>query len=361
MKFTKDHTLCMKGIAILLMFFHHNYLGPERWLDSPINFFPFTEDIFVYVAKFCKICVGLFVLLTGYGMTVSCKNRIKTNYDMRKYILNRYLSLMLGFILVFLIIQIASIFTGRFEYIYGKGTYAWIYFVIDALGLAHLFDTPTFCPTWWYMSLAVLLIILFPLFRGLIERYQGLVLAAAVLVPTALDLPFTDLVRWLFCYCLGIYIAQHDLSVKIKEKFMQQSQMKKILCFICMVIGMGIIIKFRQSGGFGMKFLYLWEGLAPAYVILFSYIFLVCCKPLAVILKFLGKHSMNMFLIHTMFRAVFFHDFIYSFYYAWIDYIVLIIVSVASSMVVELIKKIIHFDRVSQKIKSFVAVRLNLI
>ena len=101
MKFTKDHTLCMKGIAILLMFFHHNYLGPERWLDSPINFFPFTEDIFVYFAKFCKICVGLFVLLTGYGMTVSCKNRIKTNYDMRKYILNRYLSLMLGFILVF--------------------------------------------------------------------------------------------------------------------------------------------------------------------------------------------------------------------------------------------------------------------
>ena len=38
MKFSKDDTLCMKGIAILILFFHHNYLGPDRWLNSPISF-----------------------------------------------------------------------------------------------------------------------------------------------------------------------------------------------------------------------------------------------------------------------------------------------------------------------------------
>ena len=34
--------------------------------------------------------------------------------------------------------------------------------------------------------------------------------------------------------------------------------------------------------------------------------FFMWCKPLVVVLQFLGKHSMNMFLTHTMFRAVIF-------------------------------------------------------
>lgn len=352
MKFTKNHTLCMKGIAILIMFFHHNYLGPDRWLDSPINFYPFSEATVVYIAKFCKICVGMFVLLTGYGMMVSCKNRIKDDKEMRKYILNRYLTMMLGYILIFILVQVLSVFTGRFRYIYGNGMYAWIYLFIDAVGLAHLFNTPTFCPTWWYMSLATLLIIIFPIAKKLIEKYQGLVLAAAVMVPVALKLPFTDLVRWLFCYCLGIYIAEHDLFVKIKEKYLKLDHIKRAIVFVFMFLGIGVIIKLRQSPGFGMKFLYLWEGLAPAYVILFSYMFLMRIRPLSTFLKFLGKHSMNMFLIHTMFRAVFFHDFMYSFYYAWIDYIVLVIVSVASSLAVEAFKKLIKFDEIIRKVKT---------
>lgn len=36
MNFTKKDTLCMKGIAILVMFFHHNYVGLDCWLNSPI-------------------------------------------------------------------------------------------------------------------------------------------------------------------------------------------------------------------------------------------------------------------------------------------------------------------------------------
>ena len=44
MKFSKDDTLCMKGIAILILFFHHNYLGPDRWLNSPISFYPFSQS-----------------------------------------------------------------------------------------------------------------------------------------------------------------------------------------------------------------------------------------------------------------------------------------------------------------------------
>ena len=75
MKFSKDDTLCMKGIAILILFFHHNYLGPDRWLNSPISFYPFSQSQIMYIAKFLKICVGIFVFLTGYGMLASVKTK----------------------------------------------------------------------------------------------------------------------------------------------------------------------------------------------------------------------------------------------------------------------------------------------
>ena len=76
MKFSKDDTLCMKGIAILILFFHHNYLGPDlAGSNSPISFYPFSQSQIMYIAKLLKICVGMFVFLTGYGMLASVKTR----------------------------------------------------------------------------------------------------------------------------------------------------------------------------------------------------------------------------------------------------------------------------------------------
>ena len=97
MKFSKDDTLCMKGIAILILFFHHNYLGPDRWLNSPISFYPFSQSLIMYIAKFLKICVGMFVFLTGYGMLASVKTKSLDDKAMRKYTVNRYLTMMMGF------------------------------------------------------------------------------------------------------------------------------------------------------------------------------------------------------------------------------------------------------------------------
>lgn len=204
------------------------------------------------------------------------------------------------------------------------------------------------------MSLATILILIFPIFSKLLLKYQGSLLALTICLPMALKLPNSDLLRWLFCYCLGMYCAEHNLFVKFKEKYMKNCALIKFFIFILMVAGLLLIIKFRQSEGFGIKLLYLWEGLAPAYIILMSYVFIVNHGILARILKFLGKHSMNMFLIHTMFRAVYFHDFIYSFYYAWVDYLVLIIVSVLCSVAIETMKKVISFNEKSLRLRSFI-------
>lgn len=361
MKFTKNDTLCMKGIAILVMFFHHNYLGPDRWLNSPISFYPFTQSQIMYVAKFLKICVGMFVFLTGYGMMASVKTKKQDDRAMRKYTLTRYLSMMMGFWLIFILIHILSgIFTNRFTEVYGTGMYSIIYFLIDGMGLAKLFDTPTFCATWWYMSMATMLILIFPMFKKMLEKYQGILLILTIFLPKAFNFPYADLWRWLFCYTLGMYVAEHDLLARIKEEYIKMGIVNKGILFIFMTLVIPVLIILRQSEGFGIKFLYLWEGLAPAYIILYAYLFIIWIKPLACILRFLGKHSMNMFLTHTMFRAIYFHDFMYSFYYMWIDYVVLIVVSVLVSICIELVKKLIRFPKMTGYVKEKACEILNL-
>ena len=48
---------------------------------------------------------------------------------------------------------------------------------------------------------------------------------------------------------------------------------------------------------------------------------------------------MNIFLVHTFFRYIFFRDFIYGFKYFWLIVLVLFGVSLGVTMLIELLKK----------------------
>lgn len=53
---------------------------------------------------------------------------------------------------------------------------------------------------------------------------------------------------------------------------------------------------------------------------------------------------MNMFLTHTLIRTTFFQDFSYSFGNAWLNVLVLLVITVLISMVIEALKKLVHFS-----------------
>lgn len=77
---------------------------------------------------------------------------------------------------------------------------------------------------------------------------------------------------------------------------------------------------------------------AIAFVVLFAII--PVTRGLRVVLSYLGKHSMNIWLIHTWFSNRLFHDFLYdTVHYPIIMYVGIILVSLAISHIVELIYK----------------------
>lgn len=368
MKFTKEHTMQMKGIAIIILLFHHCFLNAQRWATVPyeklattkgwgyypISFAPFSSHTIQYLASFSKICVAMFVFMTGYGMWVSYESQ-KKKTTMSNYIKKRMVTLMTGFLIIFVVTEILAIPTGRFIEVYGHDFRSVFYMIIDALGLAKLLGTPLFCLTWWYMSLAIVLIMIFPFVHSIMEKYQWVVVVASIIVPRACGFgQSTDLFRYLLAYTLGMYFAQHDLLARIKEKFMEQNVAGKLLSLIVSLIGLAVIIKCRQNAWIGWKYLDFWDGFAAMYVIVISYIYILNGKWIVKGLGFLGKHSMNIFLIHSFYRDVFFHEFTYSFYYAWLDYIVLMAISLVTSIVLEWFKKLIRYEKFIDWVKRLV-------
>lgn len=368
MKFTKEHTMQMKGIAIIILLFHHCFLNTQRWATVPyeklattkgwgyypISFAPFSSHTIQYLASFSKICVAMFVFMTGYGMWVSYESQ-KKKTTMSNYIKKRMVTLMTGFLIIFVVTEILAIPTGRFIEVYGHDFCSVVYMIIDALGLAKLLGTPLFCLTWWYMSLAIVLIMIFPFVHSIMEKYQWVVVVASIIVPRACGFgQSTDLFRYLLAYTLGMYFAQHDLLARIKEKFMEQNVAGKLLSLIVSLIGLAVIIKCRQNAWIGWKYLDFWDGFAAMYVIVNSYIYILNGKWIVKGLGFLGKHSMNIFLIHSFYRDVFFHEFTYSFYYAWLDYIVLMAISLVTSIVLEWFKKLIRYEKFIDWVKRLV-------
>lgn len=368
MKFTKEHTMQLKGIAIIILLFHHCFLNAQRWATVPyeklattkgwgyypISFAPFSSHTIQYLASFSKICVAMFVFMTGYGMWVSYESQ-KKKTTMSNYIKKRMVTLMTGFLIIFVVTEILAIPTGRFIEVYGHDFCSVVYMIIDALGLAKLLGTPLFCLTWWYMSLAIVLIMIFPFVHSIMEKYQWVVVVASIIVPRACGFgQSTDLFRYLLAYTLGMYFAQHDLLARIKEKFMEQNVAGKLLSLIVSLIGLAIIIKCRQNAWIGWKYLDFWDGFAAMYMIVISYIYILNGKWIVKGLGFLGKHSMNIFLIHSFYRDVFFHEFTYSFYYAWLDYIVLMAISLVTSIVLEWFKKLIRYEKFIDWVKRLV-------
>ena len=163
MQFTKKDTSLVKGVAILMMLFHHCFESTGRYAGFEMNFFPLTESQTVTIASFFKICVALFVFLSGYGIAKTLEKTPEDGY--KRQICRRTFSLMSGFWFIFVLSIISSaIIMPSMLNVYNDPHIInrFIFVLYDFLGLSELFGTPTLIGTWWYMSLALIIIAIMP-------------------------------------------------------------------------------------------------------------------------------------------------------------------------------------------------------
>lgn len=72
---TREESSAIKGVAILLMIFHHCFRTEKKFAAySPIFTAFFTESRVISLAKWAKICVPLFAFVSGYGLYMDTVN-----------------------------------------------------------------------------------------------------------------------------------------------------------------------------------------------------------------------------------------------------------------------------------------------
>ena len=162
---SKDTSMVIKGIAILLMIVHHMFTFPN-WI---IGGYEPNLLFAMYFNVPTRICVGMFAFITGWAFCIQEKRRIK---DIFRKILSFYIMYWIVFIILLLF---ACVICGYKPDL--------IVLLPEILGLAN--DFMKFC---WYVTFyAVALIVMFLIYK-LLDRSLVCAIVSGLVFPTVLFL-----------------------------------------------------------------------------------------------------------------------------------------------------------------------------
>lgn len=351
MAFDKRQTNIAKGIAILLLLWHHLFFNSNNYYGKFISAIPGTNiPVECYLADFCKVCVAIFLLLSGYGLMKSYQKSIcKDNSGVRlcdknnfKFVWNHWIKMMSGYWFIYIIfVPLGLLFGRNFIDIYGTNPLSYIF---DFLGISYLSYGvfPLFNVTWWFMGMIVLLYFLFSLIVKLINWQPEIILVVSFLF-TFIYFFDLSISYWFAPFVFGMYIAHNEIFEKINNRC--NTIIKRFLLPFSVFLVMAYI-----------RFAILpnnlyFDSIFAFSIVLFSYLIISKIPIISSILFLLGKHSANIFMFHTFIFEYYFSSFIYGFKYSLLIYFVMIIVCLAISVTLEFIKKKIKYDKLFAKIK----------
>lgn len=359
-RFGVQESTALKGVAIIMMMVHHCFRLPEFFENYSVSFYPFSQDFVVDVSAMFKICVSIFVFVTGYGLTLSLKKAFPNcewnSSQIKKWSVDRIIKVLSGFwfVAVFAYV-ICELLNGKTSSaFFGDGFFYGIATLFsNFFGLSHLLGTENFDSSWWYMSVAVLYVISVPFFLKMFKKCSYLpVLTAVAVIPRILNTGYrsSSYISFLFMLLLGMIFAENNLVVKIADiKLCKNKYLSKLLKF---VTGAGVLyIMFRFYNVLpGKEFWEIRYAVIPLFVILFLNEFIISIPVVKQILVFLGKHSMNIFLVHQFVRTDYLNSFVYSFKHFALISLVLLVISLLISIVTELLKLVLHYDEFIKKL-----------
>lgn len=356
---TKSDSLALKGIAIIIMVFHHLYCEEKRFDKYVVDFSPFSQDFVVDVSLMMKICVSIFAFITGYGLLKSIAKIPLNRNSVLKWNIARLLKTMSGFYFVYVIVFVTTqILSGLPAKTYFDGSKAkgLIYVFADFMGLSNLFDTPTLIGTWWYMSAAFLFILLVPVVYSVSKKISYLpVVFIIIALPRLLNVGYpggTNAYTFILPMVFGMIFADYNLFEKISSLKPKNKVVAYIIDFlffgIAVIFSYFIFINFRGARMWELKF-----AVVPVFFICFCRYCIIRIPVIKSILEYFGKRSFTIFLTHSFIRYTYLNEFSYSFGNFMLNYVVLFALSLLLAVVVDFIKKLVQYDKFINKLIIF--------
>lgn len=347
--FSRKHSTITKGILILLMLAHHAF-SPDMMSLHQVKTLIRNPVLAAQIITFFKICVAGFSFLTAYGITKTLKSQNpQTAAEGMSAVARRLLKLESTVIVIYVIAVLYRQFVigESVALFYAEAdmdpAHILLSMCIDGLGLATYMGIVPLNVTWWYLSYAILLIAVMPLVYRAYEKYRYLLLPAACMLSLAIPNMRVEFWCYLPTVFLGCAFACEDWFEKLRDWHSGNKIVKTGKFIACLSL---LYLSYLLSKYTALEFSYLLVFTIPYMV----YEFIAFIPGLNLCLEFLGKHSANIFLIHTFIYYYFYPDLIYPFGSTWTILPVLLLLSLGVSVLIELLKKYTGYNRLIQKL-----------
>lgn len=325
-----DDTKIIKGIAICLMLCHHLF---------SYSLYVGNDPVANFLGVVGKVCVSIFLLLSGYGITKQYSHLIESN-DSRvgvfvtlKFILRRFLKFYFGYWLIFAISLPIGIYVFGIPLSSRYETNSVILpFIVDLFGfMGH----KSYNITWWFNRTILLLYLIFPFIYIVMRKFPKLTFAISfIIMLIPIGIPFlNEMTIWLFAFVVGmIWSLKPDKINSIVRKCGKLIYIYAIVLFV-------VLLCFRSIRIIPYFYGLTVDGLLAASICMITALLLRDIPIVSSILSFLGKHSANIFMIHTFLFYYWLSDIIYWPKYTILIFLLLLLCCVLISVTIEFIKR----------------------
>lgn len=338
--FTRDHTNKAKGLAILLLLTYHLFEDEELLSLTEVIYAPFSLEGFLTFTGFGNVCVAIFVFLTAFGIASGLLAQEELSpAGAYRQAAKRFIRLMMNFTILYLSVNLLWWYQFDYQSLYGSGKQGILYLLTDATGLAMFFHTPTLNETWWYMEIAYLLIFMVPFLTWLVKKVGYPLLLITCFFPYIVEIQ-PDVERYLFVAVFGVCAAYGKWPDKLLNL--------KVHPAVQWLIGLGsfvLCVLVRQNYVVYETYIQLVDAPIALFLIYFGAVLAGSVPVLGRALGFIGKHAMNIYLVHTFFYMTLWRQYIYYFRYAGITFLLLLAVSLLYSVALELVKKAVGLKK----------------
>lgn len=296
MNITKENALKIKGFAIILMIIHHSFGFPEYWIEQVQypSFEILGQTSFYWLSTITKVCVGIFAFLTGYAYFYNQNPTFKNSLKRIAKLLKRYWLILFGILVPLFYLcnsgqtlTIKQIFLSMFGLQEGIELFGWyVYFYIGIMLVLPMITKYfiTNSKMWNFVFFPFICIIMKIVCVAMIEYINSKIIFNAI----------WTLLGYFPCVIYGYLIAKYNLI----EKIQKWCRIKKIWQAILVTIIVLLLRAYKPSIWIlNLDFLYV-----PIIVSALAFIFHKIGKT-GKVFTFLGKHSTNLWFLHSVFFA----------------------------------------------------------
>lgn len=331
--FTKEKTIVLKGVMVLLLLFHHLFYATDNY-GPTIVIWGTEYNIVRGFAMSSRICVVAFLVLSGYGIYKTVGENVK------KLFCERVVGLYLSYLFVVVTTLLITVFfRENFTEIYAEPSKIKVLYRITTslLGVQYLFGSYGIVMAWWFASFLIICYLLYPLLLKLIKKNSWVVLCVTLLfIPLrSIEIPHIGIFGILSNlppFVLGIVLAKND----ILEKLSGVTTNKKWVNYVLVVVLIGL------------KFVFYRNEVVTNY-------FDLCLTVLLMVLltgnshkwsflRWLGRLSEDIYYYHYVWVFYVAKSLIYKTQYVSVAFLTLFFLSIATHYVAELIRKVTHFE-----------------